>query len=59
MLRKAELKPRDSGDARHFRRHFRIPYEFFLELVQVAKHRKSFLLALRDVAGRGSVYLWS
>ena len=52
LLRKAELKRRDSGEYINFRRHFRIPYEFFLELVQLAKYRKWFLLATRDVAGR-------
>ena len=52
MLRKAELKRRDSREYRNFRRHFRIPYEFFLELVQLAKYRKWFSLAARDVAGR-------
>ena len=35
---------------RHFRKHFRIPYEI-LELVQLAKHRKWLSLAARD--GRG------
>ena len=40
MLRKPELKQRDSRKYRKFRRHLRIPYEFFLELVQLAKHRK-------------------
>ena len=52
MLRKAELKRRDSREYRHFRRHFRISYEFFLELVQLAKYRKWFSLAARDVVGR-------
>ena len=52
MLTKPELKQRDSRGYRNFRRHFRIPYEFFLELEQVAKHRKWFSLAARDVAGR-------
>ena len=52
MLRKAELKRRESRKYRNFRRHFRIPYEFFLELVQLAKYRKWFSLAARDVAGR-------
>ena len=51
MLRKPELKQRDSREYRNFRRHFRIPYEFFLELEQLAKHRKWFSLAARDVAG--------
>ena len=52
MLRKAELKRRDSREYRKFRRHFRIPYEFFLEPVQLVKYRKWFSLAARDVAGR-------
>ena len=52
MLRKAELKRRDSRKYRNFRRHFRIPYEFFLKLVQLAKYRKWISLAARDVAGR-------
>ena len=52
MLRKAELKRCDSREYRNFRRHFRIPYEFFLELVQLAKYQKWFSLAARDVAGR-------
>ena len=51
-LRKAELKRRNSREYRNFRRHFRIPYEFFLELVQLAKYRKWFSLAARGVAGR-------
>ena len=50
MLRKAELKR--STEYRNFRRHFRIPYEFFLELVQLEKYRNWFSLAARDVAGR-------
>ena len=45
MLRKAELKRRDSREYGNFRKHFRIPYEFFLELVQLAK-------VARDVVGR-------
>ena len=52
MLRKPQLEQRDSREYRKFRRHFRIPYEFFLELVQLANHRKWFSLAARDVAGR-------
>ena len=52
MLRKAELKRRDSREYIKFRRQFRIPYELFLELVQLAKYRKWFSLAARDVAGR-------
>ena len=52
MPKKAELKRRDFREARNFRRHFRIPYEFFLELVQLAKHRTWSSLAARDVAGR-------
>ena len=55
MLKKTELEQRDSREyikfRRHFRRHFRIPYEI-LELVQLAKHRKWFSLAARDVAWR-------
>ena len=50
--RSLELKHRDSREPRNFRRDFRISYEFFLELVQLAKHRKRLLLAARDVAGR-------
>ena len=42
----------DSRENRNFRRHFHIPYEFFLELVQLAKHLKWFSLAARDVVGR-------
>ena len=52
MLRKLELKQRVSREYRNYRRHFRIPYKFFLELAQLAKHRKCFSLAARDVAGR-------
>ena len=58
MLRKPELEQRDSREyskfRRHFRRHFCIPYEF-LELVQLAKHRKWLSLAARDVAWRQCV----
>ena len=50
LLRKPELKQRDSREYRDFRRHFRILYEFFFELVQLAKHRKWLSLAARDVA---------
>ena len=32
MLRKSELKRHDSREARHFRSHFRLSYEFFLKL---------------------------
>ena len=35
MLKKPELKQRDSREYRKFRRHFRIPYEFLSELVQL------------------------
>ena len=52
MLRKPELKQRDSREYIKFRRHFRIPNKFFLELVKLAKHRKWFSLPARDVAGR-------
>ena len=52
LLRKPELKQRDSREYRNFRRHFRIPYEFCLKLAQLAKHRKCFSLAARDVTGR-------
>ena len=30
-----------SREARNFRRHSRIPYDIFFELVQLAKHRSS------------------
>ena len=50
MPRKAVLKRLDSREARNFRRHLRISYEFFLELVQLAKRR--------EWQG-GSLYLWS
>ena len=58
MLRKAELKRRDPREARNFRRHFRIPYEFFLELVQLAKHRKWLSLChwLQGTWQEGSVH---
>ena len=36
MRRKPELRQRDSGEYRNFRRHFLILYEFFLELIQLA-----------------------
>ena len=52
LPRKPELKQRDSRENKNFRRHFGIPHEFLLELVQLAKHRKWFSLAARDVAGR-------
>ena len=51
LLKKPELEQCDSREYIEFRRHFRIPYEF-LDLVQLAKHRKEFSLAARDVAGR-------
>ena len=37
ILRKAELKRHDSRETRNFCRRFRIPCEFFLELVKLAK----------------------
>ena len=50
MLRKPELKQRDSREYRNFRRQILIPYEFFLELMELA----------RDVAGRQCIlYLYS
>ena len=52
MPRKAELKRHDPREVRNFSIRFRIPYEFFLELVKLAKHRKRFSLAGMDVAGR-------
>ena len=52
MLRKAELKRCDSREARNFCRHFRIPYEFFLELVQLVKNLMWFWFAATDVAER-------
>ena len=51
MLKKTELEQRDSRGYRKLHRHFRIPYEI-LELVQLAKHRKRFSLAARDVVWR-------
>ena len=52
MLREPELKERDSREYRSFCRHFRILYELFLELVQLAKHRKCLSLTATDVVGR-------
>ena len=37
--RDLELKRPDSREARNSRRDFCIPYEFFLELMQLAKHQ--------------------
>ena len=37
ILKKAELNRHDSREARNLRRRFRIPYEFFLALVKLAK----------------------
>ena len=51
MIRKPELEQLDSREYKTLCRHFCIPYEF-LDLVQMAKHRKLFSLAARDVAGR-------
>ena len=52
MLRKADLKRRDSKAAINFLRHFHILYEFFLELVKLAKQEKWLSLTARGVAGR-------
>ena len=50
-LRKPELKQRDFREHRTLCRYFCIPYEFFLEHVQLEKHQTWFSLAARDVAG--------
>ena len=52
ILRKAQLKRHDSREIRYFFRRFHIAYEFFLEIVKMAKQRKLFSLTARDVAGR-------
>ena len=58
MLRKAELKHRDLEKPEHFRRHFRILYEFFSELVQLAS-TESGSHWLEGAWQGGSIYLWS
>ena len=52
MLKKTELKRRDFREYRNFCRYFCIPYGFVLELEQLAKNRKGFSLAARNVGGR-------
>ena len=52
MLRKAELKRRDSRETRDIWRNSLILYDFFLELVKLAKLWKWFSLAAKNVADR-------
>lgn len=54
------LQCEDLGDpaskaAKAFRRRFRIPYPFFLELVNLAKRKKLFPTAEKDAVGRQCV----
>ena len=54
------LKCEDLGDpatkaAKSFRRRFRIPYPFFLELVELVKRKKLFSTTEKDAVGRQCV----
>lgn len=55
MLRCEELKDPTSREARSFRRRFRIPYGFFVQLMALTKRKKLFPTAEKDVVGRQCV----
>ncbi|CAN0185409.1 unnamed protein product [Pylaiella littoralis] len=52
MLGETGLKEPGSREARLFRRRFRIPYQFFTELIELVKEKKWFSIRQTDVAGR-------
>lgn len=55
MLRSEDLPDPTSRAARQFRRRFRIPHPFFLELVKIAVDKKWFPSATEDVGHRPCV----
>lgn len=52
MLQAEGLKDHTTKEARPFRRRFRVPYVFFVDLVTLVKVKKWFSTAEVDVAGR-------
>ncbi|CAB1112264.1 unnamed protein product [Ectocarpus sp. CCAP 1310/34] len=52
MLGETGLKEPVSREAKLFRRRFRIPYQFFTELMELVKKKKWFPMRKKDVAGR-------
>ncbi|CAB1111334.1 unnamed protein product [Ectocarpus sp. CCAP 1310/34] len=52
MLGETGLKEPASREAKIFRRRFRIPYQFFTELMELVKKKKWFPMRKKDVAGR-------
>lgn len=52
MLGETGLQEPGSREARLFRRRFRIPYQFFRELIKLVEQKKWFSVRERDVAGR-------
>ena len=55
MLRCEALNNHQSAVAKLFRRRFRVPYAFFLQLVKVVKYRGWFKAGPCDPAGRPSI----
>lgn len=51
MLRDRDLLDHSTRAARVFRRRFRIPYMFFVELVRIVKQRQWFTLGAKDATG--------
>lgn len=52
MLGETGLQDPGSTEARLFRRRFRIPYQFFRELIKLVQEKKWFSIREKDVAGR-------
>lgn len=52
MLKDEDLKDGSSTAAKRFRQDFRVPYPFFLRLVEVVKSKKWFATAQYDACGR-------
>ncbi|CAN0148637.1 unnamed protein product, partial [Hapterophycus canaliculatus] len=52
MLGETGLQEADSKEARLFRRRFRIPFQFFTELIALVKEKRWFPMRVKDVSGR-------
>ena len=55
MLRCPDLHDHESTEAAIFRRRFRIPHAFFLQLVKVVKDRNWYAVSTCDAVGRPSI----
>ncbi|CAN0533581.1 unnamed protein product, partial [Scytosiphon promiscuus] len=55
MLRDSDLLNHESTAAKMFRKRFRVPHVFFLQLVKVVKERRWFPVSECDAVGRPSI----